>query len=43
MRLQGHSIGEATRKSGVKVPTSRYYEEIGLLPGIARTRRNRRF
>ncbi|WP_417581170.1 MerR family transcriptional regulator [Pelagibacterium sp.] len=36
------SIGEAARRSGVKVPTIRYYEEIGLLPVPIRTAGNRR-
>jgi DNA-binding transcriptional MerR regulator len=37
------SIGEAARDSGVKVPTIRYYEQIGLLPAPARSAANRRF
>lgn len=36
------SIGEAARISGVKVPTIRYYEQIGLLPAPPRTGGNRR-
>ena len=35
-------IGEAARQSGVKVPTIRYYEEIGLLPTPSRSDGNRR-
>lgn len=35
-------IGEASRQSGVKVPTIRYYEEIGLLPAPDRSVGNRR-
>lgn len=31
------SIGELSRRSGVKVPTIRYYEQIGLLPPPPRT------
>jgi DNA-binding transcriptional MerR regulator len=31
------AIGEMSRQSGVKVPTIRYYEQIGLLPAPART------
>src|SRR3954449_3120712 len=42
MARQAVPIGEATRQSGVKVPTIRYYEEIGLLPAPPRTEANRR-
>ena len=40
--LQSITIGEAARHSGVKVPTIRYYEQIGLLPAPARSEGNRR-
>ena len=33
------SIGELARRSGVKVPTIRYYDQAGLLPIPARTPR----
>ncbi len=36
------SIGELSRMSGVKVPTIRYYEQIGLLPAPPRSEGNRR-
>ena len=36
------SIGEAARSSGVKAPTIRYYEQIGLFPVPPRTEGNRR-
>ena len=36
------TIGEAARLSAVKVPTIRYYEEIGLLPAPPRTEGGRR-
>ena len=32
-----YAIGEAARLTGIKVPTIRYYEEIGLLAAPART------
>jgi len=36
------TIGELSRQSSVKVPTIRYYEEIGLLPPPPRSEGNRR-
>ena len=36
------AIGEASRRSGVKVPTIRYYEQIGLLPEAERSAGNQR-
>ena len=42
MQEIGVPIGEASRASGIKVPTIRYYEEIGLLPSPPRTQANRR-
>lgn len=43
MAEQEHSIGDAARISGIKIPTIRYYEQIGLLSGVARSDGNRRF
>ena len=39
---QGVPIGLASRRTGVKVPTIRYYEQIGLLPAPPRSKSNRR-
>ncbi|MBX2835338.1 MAG: helix-turn-helix domain-containing protein [Gammaproteobacteria bacterium] len=36
------SIGELSKKTQVKVPTIRYYEEIGILPPAERTEGNQR-
>ena len=38
----GFSIGDLSRKSGCKVQTIRYYEQIGLLPLPLRTSGNHR-
>ncbi|MFG1479124.1 helix-turn-helix domain-containing protein [Xanthobacter sp. V4C-4] len=38
----GVSIGAAAKASGVKVPTIRFYEQIGLMPPLVRTEGNRR-
>ena len=35
-------IGDVARHTGIKVPTIRYYEQIGLLPAPGRTEGNRR-
>ena len=42
MKIDKVPIGTAARESGVKVPTIRYYEQIGLLPPPGRTAGNRR-
>jgi len=36
------SIGELSRRTGVKVPTIRYYEQIGLIAAPERTAGNQR-
>lgn len=38
----GLPIGALARRSGVKVPTIRYYEQIGLMPQAPRSASNRR-
>jgi DNA-binding transcriptional MerR regulator len=35
-------IGEVARQTGIKVPTIRFYEQIGLLPEVLRSSGNRR-
>ena len=42
MRSFDYSIGELAAETGVKVPTIRYYEGIGLLPAPPRTDGNQR-
>jgi DNA-binding transcriptional MerR regulator len=42
MTVESVPIGEAARHSRVKVPTIRYYEQIGLLPAPPRSGGNRR-
>lgn len=37
------AIGALATATGVKVPTIRYYESVGLLPVPSRTKGNRRF
>jgi DNA-binding transcriptional MerR regulator len=40
--MKALSIGAVSRETGVKVPTIRFYEGIGLLPAPPRTESNRR-
>ena len=40
--MRDYAIGELARLSGVKIPTIRYYEGIGLLPAPPRTDGNQR-
>lgn len=37
-----HSIGDLSRLTGVKVPTIRYYESVGLIPEPRRSTGNQR-
>lgn len=36
------TIGQASRRTGIKIPTIRYYENSGLLPPFARSQSGRR-
>lgn len=40
--MNDQTIGAVAKVTGIKVPTIRYYEEIGLLPSPSRTESNRR-
>jgi DNA-binding transcriptional MerR regulator len=40
--MRDYAIGELSAAAGVKVPTIRYYEAIGLLPPPPRTQGNQR-
>ncbi|HEY0853905.1 MAG TPA: helix-turn-helix domain-containing protein [Devosia sp.] len=40
--MQDYSIGDLAAQSGVKVPTIRYYEQIGLIAAPPRTEGNQR-
>lgn len=40
--MTDYSIGDLSAQSGVKVPTIRYYEQIGLIAAPARTEGNQR-
>jgi DNA-binding transcriptional MerR regulator len=40
--LRPMPIGEVAHQTGIKVPTIRYYEQIGLLPALPRSEGNRR-
>jgi DNA-binding transcriptional MerR regulator len=40
--MQDYSIGDLSARSGVKVPTIRYYEQIGLIAAPPRTEGNQR-
>lgn len=40
--LQSFTIGRLSRETGCKIPTIRYYEQIGLLPAPGRSAGNQR-
>ncbi len=42
MRVQDYSIGELAAETGVKIPTIRYYEGIGLIAAPPRSEGNQR-
>lgn len=42
MRAMDYSIGELAAETGVKIPTIRYYEGIGLIPAPPRSEGNQR-
>jgi DNA-binding transcriptional MerR regulator len=42
LMMRSMPIGEVARRAGLKVPTIRYYEQIGLLTQVPRTASNRR-
>lgn len=42
MDKKGYTIGKAAQQSGVKVPTIRFYEQIGLIREPGRTENQRR-
>lgn len=42
MNKKGYTIGKAAERSGVKVPTIRFYEQIGLIREPERTESQRR-
>lgn len=41
--MKGLAIGALARAAGIKAPTIRFYEEIGLIPIPPRTASNRRY
>lgn len=41
--IEQHTIGQVAEKTGITIDTLRYYERIGLLPGVKRVSGQRRF